>query len=43
MTDHIAPVNPPSLMKPVGFAHGGEVKRGPAGGLVAQFRAAGRT
>ena len=28
MADHIAPVNPLALMKPVGFAHGVEVKRG---------------
>jgi len=26
MSDHIAPVNPPSLMKPVGYAHGYEVR-----------------
>jgi enamine deaminase RidA (YjgF/YER057c/UK114 family) len=28
MTEHIAVINPPSLMKPVGFAHGMEVKQG---------------
>lgn len=28
MTDHIAAINPPSLMKPVGFAHGMDVKAG---------------
>ena len=28
MTDHIAPLNPPSLMKPVGFAHGMQVTHG---------------
>jgi len=28
MTDHIAPVNPPALATPVGFAHGFEVKSG---------------
>jgi enamine deaminase RidA (YjgF/YER057c/UK114 family) len=28
MTEHIAAINPPSLMKPVGFAHGMEVKQG---------------
>jgi enamine deaminase RidA (YjgF/YER057c/UK114 family) len=28
MTEHIAPINPPSLMKPVGFAHGMDVRHG---------------
>jgi enamine deaminase RidA (YjgF/YER057c/UK114 family) len=28
MTDHIAPLNPPGLMKPVGYSHGFEVTRG---------------
>jgi enamine deaminase RidA (YjgF/YER057c/UK114 family) len=28
MTDHLTPVNPPSLMKPVGFAHGIEATSG---------------
>ena len=28
MTDHIAPVNPPSLARPVGFSHGYEVRSG---------------
>jgi enamine deaminase RidA (YjgF/YER057c/UK114 family) len=28
MTEHIAAINPPSLMKPVGFAHGMDVKQG---------------
>ena len=28
MTDHIAAINPPSLMKPVGFAHAMQVTQG---------------
>ena len=28
MTDRIAAINPPSLMKPIGFAHGMEVTQG---------------
>jgi enamine deaminase RidA (YjgF/YER057c/UK114 family) len=28
MTSHITPVNPPSLMKPVGYSHAFEVKSG---------------
>ena len=28
MSDHIAPINPPSLMKPIGFSHAYEVKSG---------------
>ena len=28
MTDHIAAINPPSLVTPVGFAHGMDVRRG---------------
>lgn len=28
MSDHIAPINPPSLMKPAGFSHAFEVRRG---------------
>ena len=28
MSDHIAPLNPPSLARPVGFSHGYEVKSG---------------
>jgi enamine deaminase RidA (YjgF/YER057c/UK114 family) len=28
MTDHIVPVNPPSLARPVGFSHGYEVRSG---------------
>ena len=28
MTDHVRPVNPPTLARPVGYAHGFEVRRG---------------
>jgi enamine deaminase RidA (YjgF/YER057c/UK114 family) len=28
MSDHIRPINPPSLMKPVGYSHAYEVTRG---------------
>jgi enamine deaminase RidA (YjgF/YER057c/UK114 family) len=28
MSDHIRPINPPSLMKPVGYSHAWEVARG---------------
>jgi enamine deaminase RidA (YjgF/YER057c/UK114 family) len=28
MTEHIAPVNPPALARPVGFSHGYEVRSG---------------